>query len=132
MHTVFLNIMDDCDFRRAPFVSCLGLPVKLLAGVPLLISHPPVSLHRLLTNCSTVFSNALCHEFPQSLIETKLGLLAGARYFQYLKHALTLPWGLVLQSRSCGMCVGGAVWELVPLPSCHHCLYGSSSVQSQQ
>lgn len=89
-----------------------------------MVSHSPISLLSLLPDGSTVDSNALWHKFPHSLINTRLGLLAG-------EDAANL-WGfcgcplgrnIVLQSRSYRVCawggnVGtGATVQLPPPPT---------------
>ena len=54
-----LTIRDECGLSQALSWSLSELPVKLLAGLPLLVSHPAIPLHSLLVDCSIVFDNTL-------------------------------------------------------------------------
>lgn len=53
-------------FNRALFVSLPDVPVKVLSGLPLLVSHPAVGLHQSLADCSTCFQHLRIEMAPQS------------------------------------------------------------------
>lgn len=112
---------DRYNFSRAHSISCFEFPIKLLAGLPLLVSYPPVSLHWLLADCTTVFNNALWHEFLQTLVQH-----TGACWQE---QGIASPWHLPSPGQNLSAMeqkLGGwgeEIWELVPLSSCHHYLF---------
>jgi hypothetical protein len=62
MHKVFLTIRDDCGFSWH-IVTYTDRIITVMAGLLLLMSHPALNFHNLLTGCVILLENILINGF---------------------------------------------------------------------